>query len=81
MVAGQEIYEDLMSALGRIIRSERMRLGYSQNQLADMAGFHRTYIGLVENGQHNMTIESCIRFAEALGMTVYDLFSAAKERR
>ena len=66
-------YKRLVGALGKKVRDERMRLGYTQEQLAVKAGFHRTYIGMVERGEQNVTLESCCRFADALDMRVYDL--------
>ena len=66
---------DLLLAIGQKIRSERIRQGYTQEQLAERAGFHRTYIGQVERGEQNLTFESYNRFAVALGVGMYELMN------
>ncbi|NTV03074.1 MAG: helix-turn-helix transcriptional regulator [Chlorobiaceae bacterium] len=65
--------KEVLIAIGEKIRAERQRLGYTQEQLAERAGFHRTYVGMVERGEQNITLESYNRFAEALGMGMYEL--------
>jgi len=52
--------------LGATIRDLRTKLGYSQETLAESANLHRTYIGGVERGERNVSIESIIRIAHAL---------------
>ena len=49
------------------IRLRRDALGWSQEELADQAGFHRTYIGAVERGERNITVRTLFRIASALG--------------
>ena len=67
----------LLLAIGRKVRYERELLGYSQEVFAEKAGFHRTYIGMVERGEQNLTIQSCSKFAEACGMSVYSFFMSS----
>lgn len=43
-----------------------MRLGVSQEKLAELAGVHRTYIGHLERGEVNCTLYNIIRVAAAL---------------
>jgi transcriptional regulator with XRE-family HTH domain len=69
----QSSLQKLLLAIGKRIRLERERLGYTQEQLAEKAGFHRTYVGMVERGEQNITLESCTRFADALGVGFYEL--------
>ena len=76
----QSSLQELLVAIGKKIRSERERLGYTQEQLAAKAGFHRTYIGSVERGEQNITLESCTRFAEALDLGVFDLMQNTFQR-
>jgi transcriptional regulator with XRE-family HTH domain len=51
---------------GDKVRTERIRLGWSQEELADKAGVHRTYIGMIERAEKNATLESIDKIAKAL---------------
>ena len=74
--------KEILLAIGREIRSKRMSLGYSQEQFAEKAGCHRTFIGMVERGEQNITLETCYKFASALGMGIYDLiYNAMIDRK
>lgn len=56
----------LLVAFGLALRQARTAKGISQEELADLAGLHRTYIGSVERGERNPTLVSLYRIAEAL---------------
>jgi len=60
---------------GARVRQERALLGISQEELADRAGVHRTYIGSVERGERNVGVLTVIRLARALGVAPGALFS------
>jgi transcriptional regulator with XRE-family HTH domain len=55
------------------LRRERKRFGLSQEALADLAGLHRTYVGSVERGEYNISIDNIERLARALGIEPGDL--------
>lgn len=55
------------------LKKLRLEKGMSQEALADMAGLHRTYIGSVERGERNISIDNIERIAQALGCAVIDL--------
>jgi CheY-like chemotaxis protein len=59
---------------GSAIRSQRSELGISQEELADRAGLHRTYISDVERGARNLSLESIAKLARALELSVTTLF-------
>lgn len=59
--------------LGEKIRAERMRKGISQEQFGEIAKVHRTYVGMIERGEKNITLQNLVKFAKALGMQVRDL--------
>jgi len=68
---------DLKSQLGSAIRSKRNDLGISQEELADRAGLHRTYISDIERGARNLSLESIDKLATALQISIASLFSNA----
>lgn len=48
-------------------------MSISQEELASRAGVHRTYIGMIERGEKNITIVSMTKIAHALNIEAYDL--------
>ena len=71
---------DLAKAVGQRIRSYRIQNGLSQEKLAELAGCHPTYIGQLERGEKNATLESVERIAAALGISLSKLFEKLGER-
>lgn len=65
---------DIAKALGKRIRNYRTNKGLSQEKLAELSGCHPTYIGQVERGEKNATIESIDRISAALGVSLSRLF-------
>jgi transcriptional regulator with XRE-family HTH domain len=62
--------------LAENIRRLRHKQSLSQEELADICGLHRTYVGSVERGERNVTLSSLEVLAQALGVSVVDLLSA-----
>lgn len=58
------------------IRRERKKLRLSQEELAELAGVHRTYVGFVERSEINMTLTNLEKFAKALGVEASELLIA-----
>lgn len=56
----------LLVKLGQRIRSFRKQKGFSQEELAEITGLHRTYIGGVERGERNISIINLSAIARAL---------------
>lgn len=65
------------AALGRIIRERRQSLGWSQEDLGFEAGLHRTYIGVVERGEKNISLKNLVLLAETLQTKASDLLREA----
>lgn len=59
---------------GRRLREARSAAGMSQEALSDRCGLHRTYVGSVERGERNVSLENIHRLADALGVDVRELF-------
>ena len=56
------------------VRKYRIKQNLSQEELAEKAGVHRTYIGSVERGERNITINVMEKICTALGIPINDLF-------
>lgn len=61
-------------ALGARIRTLRMELGWTQEQLAKKAGLHSTYIGGIERGERNLTLVNLSKLAKAFSVPMGELF-------
>ena len=64
----------VLIAFGRKVQALRKERNLSQEQLADMAGVHRTYIGMIERAEKNITLCNIERIAKALEVSIKDLF-------
>ena len=58
---------------GNNIRRLRTDLGWSQEKLAEACGLHRTYVGAVERGERNVSLENIVEIALALGVKPAEL--------
>lgn len=58
----------LVTVFADNVRRLRKERGLSQEELAEAAGVHRTYIGMIERGEKNVTIYNIDRLAVALGV-------------
>ncbi|MFW2178469.1 MULTISPECIES: helix-turn-helix domain-containing protein [unclassified Moraxella] len=67
--------ETFLTQLGNAIRDKRLVCQLSQEQLADKANLHRTYIGMVERAERNITIINLLKICEALEISLSDLLS------
>lgn len=65
----------LVSIFAANVRHRRLELNLSQEELADRAGVHRTYVGMLERSEKNVTIYNIWRLASALEVEPADLMT------
>lgn len=65
---------EIAKILGKRIRNYRTAMGLSQEKLAELSGCHHTYIGQIERGEKNATVESIEKISTALGIPLSKLF-------
>lgn len=65
-----------LTLFGVRVRELRMRKGVSQEKLGALAGVHRTYVGMIERGEKNITLLNIEKFARALGVRTKDLIDS-----
>lgn len=70
---GKTVKAKILINFGKRVRDERAKQGLSQEELAERAGVHRTYIGMVERAEKNITLANMKRIAQALELTISDL--------
>ncbi len=64
----------ILIKFGKKIREERNNLGLSQEEFATRAGVHRTYIGMIERAEKNITLENIEKITKALNLNLRDIF-------
>ncbi len=65
--------ENILIKFGKRVREERVKQNLSQEELAEKAGVHRTYIGMIERAEKNITLENIERISRALNLSPKDL--------
>lgn len=63
----------IRKAFGLKVRIRRFEIGITQEELAEKADLHPTYLGSVERGERNIALENIIAIAKALGCSPKDL--------
>jgi len=71
---------DDRESFGWNVRQLRKAQNLSQEELAEKAGLHRTYIGSVERGERNISLENILALARALNVSLVDLFRGIKTK-
>lgn len=64
---------EILIKFGKRVREIRKRKGFSQEQLSFKADLHRTYIGMIERAEKNITLINIEKIANALEMKINDL--------
>ena len=65
---------DIRERFGDAVRFQRENLGLTQEDLADRARIHRTYLSDVERGTRNVSLINIERLASALTLPISELF-------
>lgn len=68
----------LLKWFGAAVKAKRDELALSQEELAERASLHRTYIGGIEQGRRNLSLLNIMKLAQALGMEPAALFERVK---
>lgn len=66
---------DVLIKFGNEIKSLRNNMAISQEELAHRAEMHRTYIGMIERAEKNITLQNIEKIAKALNVKIKDLFN------
>jgi transcriptional regulator with XRE-family HTH domain len=72
---------DIKKIFGKTIRLIRESRNMTQEKLADLCGLHRTYIGSVERGERNVSLENIQKIANALQIKIVDLFKGIDAKK
>ena len=67
--------KEILLKFAQQVRQARKKLGISQEELADRAGVHRTYIGMIERAEKNITLINIEKISRALDIKISDLFT------
>jgi transcriptional regulator with XRE-family HTH domain len=68
-----QVEKDIVKKFGERIRSLRQEKQWSQEVLAEKTGFHRTYIGMIERGERNLSLKNIETFANTFEMKISEL--------
>ena len=64
----------IQERLGQRVKALRVKKGWSQEKLAELTGFHRTYIGMVERGERNISLQNIYSLSKQFGLSLEELF-------
>lgn len=65
--------------LGERVRARRKALGLTQEQLGEVCGLHRTYVGQVERGDVNVSLKNLLALAGGLGVDLGELVQGLRQ--
>lgn len=66
--------QSILIKFGNMVKRERLKRNLSQEELAVRVGVHRTYIGMIERAEKNITLKNIDKIASALKIKIYELF-------
>jgi len=65
--------KNILELFGNKVREERLKQNLSQEKLAELANVHRTYIGMIERAEKNITLTNIAKIAKALKVSISEL--------
>ena len=72
--------KDIEKLLGDVIRELRLARNLSQEKLAELGNFERSYISKVENGERAIQFKTLVRFADAFEIKTSELVALFEEK-
>lgn len=66
--------QNILLLFGKRIRELRQKNGWSQESLAENSDFHRTYIGMIERGERNLSLINIAKLSKCFNITLEELF-------
>lgn len=78
---GRKRETNIKHCFGRAVTKRRHELGISQEEFADRAGLHRTYVSDIERGERNPSLVNIEKLAQALELSLSDLFARCEDER
>lgn len=67
--------KNILIKFGKKVKEERLKQRLSQEDLAERAGLHRTYIGMIERAEKNITLGNIEKVAKALKLNINELLT------
>lgn len=65
---------DILIEFGKRVQRLRRERQWSQEELADRSGFHRTYIGFIERGERNISLKAINTLCQTFGIPITEIF-------
>ena len=65
--------KSILDIFARNVKKRRNELGISQEKLAELSGLHRTYIGMIESSEKNITLLNIQKISKALNVEISTL--------
>ncbi|MCM1222410.1 MAG: helix-turn-helix domain-containing protein [Lachnospiraceae bacterium] len=66
---------EILLIFGKNVQKARKERGLSQERLAEKAGLHRTYVGMIERAEKNITLCNIEKIAKAMSLNICDLLN------
>lgn len=71
-------YDDINKKMGLKVKLERIRMGISQEKLAEKANLSKNSVGAIERGESSPTIETLDRLAKAFNIQLHELTNVSQ---